>query len=985
MSISSTAPNPMSNPGQSAADRFLRLRREALGEHAERLGIDFVEVLEDAEESTFKTLVVHFVPDSSPGGIKHSVLGDLEARNFHFSVGGVDVDGLFEIQDVRHRGTDAEISLPFRFAGDADLARRLGEAPEFVLELIEVPDLDLDLDPFFSRVAFSLELTVPPKLDCEEVCPLPVAAPSPPWIDYLARDYDSFRRLMLDHLGLRLPNWRERSPADQIVTLVEVLADAADQVSYAQDAVATEGYLETARQRISVRRHARLVDYRMHEGTNARLWAVLRVNEAALGGVEIEPGLGTLTSFGTVVTGTGTAFTAELKAGDPVAAGDQTRSVIAVRSDTLLDVDQPFDPPLDNVSFRRPGMQILTRVETMGPGRIEPESGAHTRALQADPVVFETAEPAVAFPQHNEISLYTWGADTFSLPIGATCATLAGSLPDLRVGQVVILEEVLGRQTGEASDADVRRRWAVRLTAVELDDDPLGGTFLDPSTSDPVAITNVAWHADDALPFPLCVATVSDGTPLAGVTVARGNVVLADHGRTVGQNRRFLMGTVASSVTSPGDDAIVTGSGTAFTSDLAAGDSVTAAGQSRQVLTIGSDTELTVNRPFDPALPAGTLLARGALDEELFATDGRFRPRLARRGLTHRTPFDPRSAAAVPAVRVFESDLDSAMPVLDLRQPDPKEVWRLEDDLLSSDRFARHFVVETENDGSVVLRFGDGDLATPPDPGTVLHPVYRVGNGRVGNVGPESLAHVVTSVAEVIAVRNPLAGRGGVDPEALDDVRRAAPGSLRKLETCTTEQDFVRVARTHPQVERAVASLRWTGSWHRMLLAIQRTGGQPVDDAFRADLAEFMEGFRIGGWELTVEPLRFVGLDIALTVFLEADRVAGAVEQELLNVFGNQTLRDGRRGFFHPDNFGFGESVYLSRIVETTMAVPGVRALDIDGTPPKPNRFRRFGEPPRGELANGQIRLSGLEIARVDNDPTAPENGSIRFFLEGGR
>src|SRR5690606_5996430 len=39
---------------------------------------------------------------------------------------------------------------------------------------------------------------------------------------------------------------------------------------YYQDAVAQEAYLGTARRRISVRRHARLVDYFLHEGCNAR-------------------------------------------------------------------------------------------------------------------------------------------------------------------------------------------------------------------------------------------------------------------------------------------------------------------------------------------------------------------------------------------------------------------------------------------------------------------------------------------------------------------------------------------------------------------------------------------------------------------------------------------------------------------------------------------------------------------------------------------
>ena len=72
-----------------------------------------------------------------------------------------------------------------------------------------------------------------------------------------------------------MPDWRERHVPDIGIMLVELLAYVGDQLSYYQDAVATEAYLDTARQRISVRRHARLVDYAMHEGCNARAWVTL--------------------------------------------------------------------------------------------------------------------------------------------------------------------------------------------------------------------------------------------------------------------------------------------------------------------------------------------------------------------------------------------------------------------------------------------------------------------------------------------------------------------------------------------------------------------------------------------------------------------------------------------------------------------------------------------------------------------------------------
>ena len=93
---------------------------------------------------------------------------------------------------------------------------------------------------------------------------------APPDINYLAKDYNGFRQVMLDRLAVLAPGWTETHAADLGVALVEVLAYAADHLSYQQDAVGTEAYLGTARSRISLRRHARLVDYQIGEGCNAR-------------------------------------------------------------------------------------------------------------------------------------------------------------------------------------------------------------------------------------------------------------------------------------------------------------------------------------------------------------------------------------------------------------------------------------------------------------------------------------------------------------------------------------------------------------------------------------------------------------------------------------------------------------------------------------------------------------------------------------------
>lgn len=119
-----------------------------------------------------------------------------------------------------------------------------------------------------------------PTVPAAECVPVLPGAPPPPSIDYLSKDYATFRAQMLDRMAVTLPGWSERHAADLGVMLVEVLAYAADYLSYNQDSVATEAYLGTARLRTSLARHARLLDYRVNQGCSALAWVQVRVAAA---------------------------------------------------------------------------------------------------------------------------------------------------------------------------------------------------------------------------------------------------------------------------------------------------------------------------------------------------------------------------------------------------------------------------------------------------------------------------------------------------------------------------------------------------------------------------------------------------------------------------------------------------------------------------------------------------------------------------------
>ncbi|GAA0289129.1 putative baseplate assembly protein [Rhodovulum strictum] len=845
-------------------------RRELVLANPPLNGIDFLEVLDgEAPPGTprQRTLLLRFLR-TAPA----LTLDDLELS------GGERITGVGLLWITRADAPDPALAEPGLIAHLATLdpgaqAATLmirtdsqGDHARYRLRLtragdpLSPPD---GIDRLLAEIDFSFKVECATDFDCAPRTDCAPDTPTPLAISYLAKDYRSFRRLMLGRMAQIMPDWRERNPADLGIALVEMLAYTGDRLSYAQDAVATESYLATARRRSSVRRHARLVDYRMHDGANARVWVQVRV----------------------------------------------TADVTAEAAD----------------------LQFLTRLPGLEPV-LTPDQ--RERALDRDPQVFEPLHGGTFRPGHNRIDFYTWGSDECCLPRGATRATLAGDLPDLAPGDILVLAERLGPRTGRAADADPTRRHAVRLRAVQAGlTDPLP---LEPG-ADPAPITEIRWAEDDALPFALCLSARRDdaagGGVVTGVSHALGNIVLADHGRSITNEP---LGRVPephlSLVPAPGPDPCT------------------------------RPDPRPVPPRFAPPLALGPVTQAAVIRDSVTGDAVAYDP-LATRS-AHEAIHQPLAARA-PAVTLTD---DSPA----------HDDWQARADLLNSFAGDRHFVVETERDGRARIRFGDDLNGRRPNAGTGFAARYRVGNGAEGNVGAGAIAHVITGKGGIEAVTNPLPATGGLGPETMDEVRAAAPFAYRRQERAVTEADYGEMARRHPDVQRAVATFRWNGHGHTVFVTVDRFGGRPVTPEFRAELAEFLERYRMAGYDLQIDAPRFVALEIALFVCAAPDHFRSEIRRELLQVLSTQRLPGGRTGLFHPDNFSFGDPVWLSRIHAAAMGVTGVSSV-------KATLFRRRGTTSAKPLEDGVIRMGRLEIAQCENDRNFPERGALTITMGGGK
>jgi baseplate J-like protein len=872
----------MSGPGVNRYCCLWPLRIEALRNHPSLNGLEYLEVIDrDAPSQALRqrTLLIRTVKPlvSAPPLSVWSLQGGVRVKP-------VRIEWVDMASNAAALFAAGRITLPERNrlqameAGDSLIVARTDKAGDYSTYRICAGTEDSPLPDFDARsscIDFSFKVECPSPFDCADDLPCDSEEVPPPSIDYLSKDYDSFRALMLNRLAVTLPQWKDRSPADIGMAVVEALAAEADELSQYQDAVATEAYLSTSRRRTSLRRHARMLDYRMHEGANARAFVAIGV----------EAGVQNL------------AFAPTLPTGERV--------------------------------------RVFSRMGKVAP--VLDPAAAEPLIEERQPRVFEPMHALRLFRGHNRIAFHAWGDRNCALQPGATRATLADNLGDrlrLMPGDFLVFEEAMSPVTGLAADADPKRRHVVRLTGVVpgATADADGVRTAGPARMDVllnVPVVEIAWDAKDTLPACLVLSATTDidgiETFLPQVGVARGNVVLCDHGYTL-----------------PATETLENADG---------------------------------SEPFRPQLHERDL----ARAESLEAQDG---AALEKHGMglgpARASAADLRSHApenAVPAISLVDRG---------------GLAWSPRSDLLASDRFDPHFTIEREDDGLETVRFGDGLFGKHPSTtsgGLAIRfdAAYRIGNGLAGNVGAEALAHVAhLPGAGIESVRNPLEAEGGVDPQKREAVRIAAPAAFRRQRRAVTPEDYAATAELHPEVQKAAALRRWTGSWHTLFLSVDRRGGKDVDEAFEAQLTAFLESHRLACHDLEIVPPERMALDIAVNVCVRGDAEAADVEERLLRAFSTAALPGGQSGFFHPDNWTFGDPLYLSDLIALAQGLDGVSHVSIDPTLPTPGRFHPWAQPQRGEIDRGAIDPGGRRILRCDNDPNAPENGRIQFFMMGG-
>lgn len=741
-------------------------------------------------------------------------------------------------------------------------------------------------DPLFSEIRFKFR----PGCFSNNCAPEwdPALPPfDEPVIDYLAKDYNSFRDTMITAMSQRVPEWQATSEADLDMVLAELFSVAADELSDYQDRVMNEAYLASARKRVSIAQHSRLMDYHIHQGSQASTWLALEIGHDGVGqkSFELKPGLHVWTGA-----------TEEKSTVDFLSKYEKTQVVHQFLN----------------------SMALYTWPSTSGSDTITTLKAGSTRAdLKLYSRLYPYDSPA---------------------PIEITTQAAAEEIRDLirttRVRQLLI-EEHLNPKTGFHPGRNPAKRQLLRLipSGAEAVHDPITNQWM----------VRVRWDKRDRLQYDYCFNV---DCPANEPGLAQGEVEFVSlfHGNLMEVFHGLEQSTI-------------------FRDE---------------------GEELTL----DPTKPLEFHYERTSFGDP------------ARWGVICRLPEVPLAymqttpGGDVPPVSTLEVKVTAP--------GSGDDTWDEVPNFIHSDDSSEngdHFVVETDEDRRSLIRFGNGRNGRELPDASVVTCTYQYGLPLDGNVGYDRIinfdaATVKTDpAAPALTLRrcwNPFDVVNGIDREPVAETIRRVPEAYRYRQLrAITLADYVARAEEIDGVSRAAARYAWTGSWRTVRVTIDPVGTNELSYELRKAVASYLNAVRLIGEDLEIRPPIFVPLEIKVVLCAKPDVWAEDIRFVLEQEFSTGWTPDGRKGFFHPDLWTFGQPLYASQIVGRAMQVKGVEHAvgqkvgsgASEKTISVSIKRRNSTVLPTDSLT----QLNYNEIIQVMNDPDHLEQGTIVFDVKGGR
>ena len=331
-------------------------------------------------------------------------------------------------------------------------------------------------------------------------------------------------------------------------------------------------------------------------------------------------------------------------------------------------------------------------------------------------------------------------------------------------------------------------------------------------------------------------------------------------------------------------------------------------------------------------------------------------------------------------------------PVLDLHEDETVEVEEIRDGLLvyvpwqrvkdfsKSDRFDRHFVLETAT-GQIhfgpSIRQPDGSVrqyGRVPEVGRRIRITkYRYGGGVAGNVPTGRISVMRSAVPYIDRVTNMRRATGGRDQETLEEAKERARREMRAQYRAVTAEDFENLALSAGREIARVKCLAPSTTDSALPPGMVELLVVPAvaDAIFAGDLSrlqltertinrvqQYLDEYRLLTTMLRVREPKYIGVkvraEIVVSEHIRPEIVLGRVA-EVLRQYLSPLAPSGQNllpeGVVDPpwQGWPFGRSLYVAELYSLIQQVPGVKhVLDVQirQRPVLPNKEA----PPLGQL-----------------------------------
>lgn len=315
--------------------------------------------------------------------------------------------------------------------------------------------------------------------------------------------------------------------------------------------------------------------------------------------------------------------------------------------------------------------------------------------------------------------------------------------------------------------------------------------------------------------------------------------------------------------------------------------------------------------------------------------------------------------------------------------------WREVRSLYDAPPDAQAYTIAQDANDRTSVAFGDGVSGSRPPTGVDnVHARYRWGMGTAGNVDAGVIAQLADTAPGLEGVTNPLPAYGGADPETTDEVRASAPVQASTFGRAVTARDVEALALAYPGVAKATASLRRLRGedgapllQRSVYLTIAGPDPRPSSEAAFASLSAGLHAYLNARRDprLPIQIADFAPVYVAFAVTVEVDD-AYPRQATIENVTAALAPGSGGTGFFAFEKRTFGETIALAELYALVQGIPGVAnaritrfaCIPADGSDPYPDAVRQ------------ELHAAARELFVVIDDPAYPGQGTVVVTYGGG-